>query len=107
MIDAGAAAWHEARIDGRRIARSASTLDVDGARYFPPSDVDMRFLTVKRAFSLCPYKGIARYYTVTVGDSVVPRGAWTYRHPLPGSGRIRGYIAFGDRIDVVEATTGP
>jgi uncharacterized protein (DUF427 family) len=44
--------------------------------------------------SYCPYKGTASYWTVTVGDTVVPDLAWSYEDPIPESVEIRGLLSF-------------
>jgi uncharacterized protein (DUF427 family) len=35
--------------------------------YFPPEDVRHEYLAATRAWSLCAWKGVARYYAVRAG----------------------------------------
>jgi uncharacterized protein (DUF427 family) len=44
--------------------------------------------------SLCPWKAIASYYSVTVGDQRYKNAAGTYRHPSPLARRIKDHVAF-------------
>ncbi len=62
--------------------------------YLPPEDVQLQYLTRTTDRSYCEWKGHAGYYTLTVGDRVVPNAAWFYADPTPNFGPIRGYIAF-------------
>ncbi len=62
--------------------------------YLPPEDVKMEFLEETGNHSYCEWKGIASYYSVTVGDRTAPGAAWFY--PVPGKEfvPINNYIAF-------------
>jgi uncharacterized protein (DUF427 family) len=50
--------------------------------------------------SLCPWKGIASYYTVEVGGRSARNAAWTYRHPFPWIRKIRDHVAFWGGVEV-------
>lgn len=90
----------EASLAGQVIARSDRTVLIEGNHYFPPQDVDERFLHRTRMKSLCPWKGIASYYTVDV-DGIRSRNAsWSYRHPSPLARRIKNHIAFWGAVDI-------
>lgn len=93
----------EAVFNGQVIARSGDTVVVEGNRYFPFGDVDQRFLTPSRMKSLCPWKGVASYYTVEVDGQRDVNAAWTYRHPLPLARRVKGRVAFWGDVTVREA----
>ncbi len=92
----------EACLAGQVIAPSDRTLVLEGNHYFPPEDVEDRFLTRTRMKSLCPWKGIASYYTVDVGTARARDGAWTYRHPSPFARRIKNHVAFWSDVGVHE-----
>lgn len=64
--------------NGAVLAQTDHTVVVEGNRYFPPETLDRAYFTESRARSLCPWKGIARYYTVTVDGDVNPNAAWYY-----------------------------
>jgi uncharacterized protein (DUF427 family) len=69
--------------------------------YVNKLDVRMDLLTPTDTTSRCPYKGTARYWTLTT-----PRGehvdlAWSYPSPFRESSQIAGLIAFyDDRVDL-------
>jgi uncharacterized protein (DUF427 family) len=50
----------------------------------------------------CPYKGVASYYSVKVGDRLIPDIAWYYRHPIPECAKIENLISlFNERVDAL------
>jgi uncharacterized protein (DUF427 family) len=70
--------------------------------YLPKVDVRMDLLVPTETESHCPYKGIARYWSVRAGETVTPDLAWSYPTPLPESQKISGLIAFfNERVDHV------
>ena len=85
---------YQAVWQGVVLARSADTVVVEGNRYFPADSVEAGYLEASRTRTLCPWKGVASYHSVTV-DGVSNRdAAWTYRHPSFLARRIKGRIAF-------------
>jgi len=62
--------------------------------YLPPGDVATEHLSPTTSRTFCEWKGLAHYYTVTVGDRIAADGAWAYAHPTPGFETIAGYLAF-------------
>ena len=62
--------------------------------YLPKADVHLELLRPSDKLTACPYKGRASYYSVVVGDRVVPDVAWTYTFPIPEQPKIAGLIAF-------------
>lgn len=88
----------EAVFNGQVVAHSDSTVVVDGNHYFPPEAVQRQFLHRSRTRSLCPWKGVASYYTVEVDGVRDRNAAWTYRHPSPLARRIKNHVAFGHGV---------
>ena len=69
--------------------------------YMPKTDVRMDLLTPTVTVTECPYKGAARYWTVTVDGSDHNDIAWGYDAPLPESQKVAGMVAFyNERVDV-------
>lgn len=62
--------------------------------YIPPEDVQMEYLTKTERQSYCEWKGVANYYTLTVGDRTEENTAWFYPEPTPNFKPIQNYIAF-------------
>jgi uncharacterized protein (DUF427 family) len=54
----------EAVFEGHIVAASEHTIVVEG-NHFPPEAVRWEYLTRTRMKTLCPWKGIASYYTVS------------------------------------------
>ena len=94
---------YEAIFNGQVIARSNATILVEGNRYFPPEALESEFLQRTRMKSLCPWKGVASYYTVEVDGARDTNAAWTYRHPSPLARRIKNHVAFWGRVRVVQS----
>lgn len=93
----------EAIFNGVVVARSADTVLVEGNHYFPPDSVEQCYLARSRARSLCPWKGLAGYYTVEVDGVRARNAAWTYRHPSPLARRIKDHVAFWGGVQVTGA----
>jgi uncharacterized protein (DUF427 family) len=69
--------------------------------YLPKTDVRMDLLAPTETTSHCPYKGQAEYWSATIGESVHPDVAWSYRTPLPESQKIAGLVCFyPERVDI-------
>ena len=48
------------------LAETPWTVRVEGNHYFPPESLRREYFLDSRTKSVCPWKGLARYYTVTV-----------------------------------------
>ena len=77
---------------------------LEGNVYFPPEAVRHEYLSTTRAWSLCPWKGLARYYTVHAGGHENRNAAWYYPHPSPLARKIRTHVAFWNGVQVELAT---
>jgi len=62
--------------------------------YIPKVDVRMDLLTPTDQHTGCPYKGIARYWSVATGETTHPNLVWSYPTPLPESEGIAGLLSF-------------
>ncbi len=94
----------QAMFNGQVIATSDDTVVVEGNHYFPLDSVRPEVLRASRTKSLCPWKGVASYYTVEVGGITGPDAAWTYRHPSPLARRIKNRVAFWGPVRVLDNT---
>jgi uncharacterized protein (DUF427 family) len=67
----------------------------------PKTDVRMDLLTATDTTTACPYKGTARYWSVTVGGETHEDVVWGYDSPLPESQEILGLVCFyNEKVDV-------
>ena len=90
----------DARWNGALIAQSDDTVVVEGNHYFPADAVDAAALKPSSTTTVCPWKGTARYYSLSVGDAVNPDAAWYYPNPKVEAEQIRGRIAFWKGVEV-------
>jgi uncharacterized protein (DUF427 family) len=68
--------------------------------YFPRGDVRTDLMERTATHSRCPLKGEASYWTLEVGDRLVPDAVWGYEEPIPEAAAIAGHVAFyWDRVD--------
>ncbi|MBS2963556.1 DUF427 domain-containing protein [Actinocrinis puniceicyclus] len=86
--------------NGRVLAETERTKTVEGNHYFPPESVNLDYFTKSRTRTLCPWKGLANYYTVTVDGNVNPDAAWYYPHPSPLARRIKNHVAFWNGVTI-------
>ena len=90
----------EARWNGALIARSDDTVVVEGNHYFPAEAVDTALLRPSDTTSICPWKGIAHYHSLSVDGADNADAAWYYPDPKPEAAAIRGRIAFWKGVTV-------
>lgn len=92
--------------EGVVIAESATTTRVDGYEYFPPESIDWSHLEPSSQTSVCPWKGLASYYDVVVGERRLPAAAWSYRDPSPAASLIKDHVAFWKGVKVLGVRSG-
>jgi uncharacterized protein (DUF427 family) len=86
--------------NGAVIAESDRTRVVEGNHYFPPDSVRREHLRETATHTTCPWKGVASYYDVVVGNEVNRDAAWYYPETKDAANDIRGYIAFWRGVSV-------
>jgi uncharacterized protein (DUF427 family) len=70
--------------------------------YLPFGDVRTELLEASDTVTVCPYKGRARYWSLRVGDTVVPDAVWSYPDPIPENPKIRDLLCFyNERVDLI------
>ncbi len=85
------------------IAESDQTIIVENNHYFPPDSVKMEYIKDrKEAAYICPWKGVADYYDVVVGNERAKGAAWVYPKPKEAAKEIAGYFAFWRGVRVEE-----
>ncbi|MFJ8043299.1 DUF427 domain-containing protein [Kitasatospora sp. NPDC096147] len=90
---------------GAMIASSRSALRVletshPPVYYLPAADVLEDLLAPAEGVSVCEWKGLARYWDLTVGHRRAAQAAWSYPAPLPGYRALRdAYAFYPGRVD--------
>ena len=86
--------------NGAVVAETPRTIRVEGNQYFPPESLRREFFTESATKSLCPWKGVARYYDLTVDGQVNADAGWYYPNPSPLARRIKNHVAFWHGVEV-------
>ncbi|MGH8503905.1 MAG: DUF427 domain-containing protein [Gammaproteobacteria bacterium] len=62
--------------------------------YIAPGDVHGELLETSPTHTVCPYKGIASYRTLKLGERRIEDAAWVYHQPLENALKVRDYLCF-------------
>lgn len=84
----------KATYNGVVLAESDTYEVVEGNIYFPPEAVNMEYFDGTARTTSCPWKGVASYYSIKVGDDVLDNAAWYYPQPKQAAEKIRDHVAF-------------
>ena len=87
---------------GQVIAESKDTVVVEGNHYFPLGSLAPGVLEPSTHTSVCPWKGMANYYSIKVGDQCNRDAAWYYANPKEAASNIKGRVAFWKGVTVVD-----
>jgi uncharacterized protein (DUF427 family) len=85
---------------GQVLAESDKTVVVEGNHYFPPDAVRREFFAPSDTHTVCPWKGLASYYTVNVDGATNSDAAWYYPEPKKEAAQIRDHVAFWHGVTV-------
>ena len=98
------------RVDGTVVADSTNPTilfetGLPARYYLPADDVRLDLLTPTDTTSGCPYKGVARYWSITVGGAENAAEhvdlVWGYDYPLPESALVKGMLCFyNEKVDL-------
>ncbi|MDI3313046.1 MAG: DUF427 domain-containing protein [Mycobacterium sp.] len=87
------------RVNGELVADTTAALRLQessypAVHYIPMNDVVQERLRRTDTTTYCPFKGEARYYSVTTAAGTVDDAIWTYEQPHPAVAAIAGHVAF-------------
>ncbi|KAF4636962.1 hypothetical protein G7Y89_g1120 [Cudoniella acicularis] len=91
-----------ATVSGRTIAETDEYEVVEGNIYFPPSSVNMSYMSKTDLSTHCPRKGDASYYSINLDKTELKNAAWYYPDPKEKAKNIKDYVAFYKNIVTVE-----
>ncbi len=90
----------KAILNGTVVAESDETIMVEGNHYFPPASIVSEHFSETDHQTVCPWKGTAGYYDVTVDGRTSRNAAWFYRDPKDAASQIKDYVAFWGDVRV-------
>ena len=88
--------------NGATLAESDDTVVVEGNHYFPKDSVQWELFEATKTTSMCPWKGKASYYTVSVAGKDSRDKAWAYLDPKDAAANIKDHVAFWRDVEIVE-----
>jgi uncharacterized protein (DUF427 family) len=97
-----------AAVAGELMADSTDVIlveeDENPARYyFPRTDVRMDKLERSTSMTKCPFKGTARYYSVSTAGKKLADAVWTFEEPFEEHRELKDRIAFyADELPEIE-----
>jgi uncharacterized protein (DUF427 family) len=86
--------------NGKVIAESDVTEEVEGNVYFPETSLKREYFKPSSTTSTCPWKGQARYYNLLIEGQDNPDAAWYYPDPKPAARKIKGHVAFWRGVEI-------
>jgi uncharacterized protein (DUF427 family) len=70
--------------------------------YIPKEDVQMNLLEQTQKITRCPYKGLATYYSVKLGNRTYDNVAWSIPDPIRENPKIKNLICFfNEKVDLI------
>ena len=82
------------------LAESDAFETVEGNIYFPPDSINREFFRESDHQTTCPWKGVASYYDIVVGDRENSGAAWYYPQPSEAASHIKDHVAFWKGVQV-------
>jgi uncharacterized protein (DUF427 family) len=86
--------------NGKVIAKSDKTVEIEGNQYFPLDSVTAGYLTDSELQTSCPWKGTASYFNLNVDGEISKDSAWSYKSPKDAAASIAGHVAFYRMVEV-------
>lgn len=82
------------------IAESDQTIVIENNHYFPHDSIKKEYFGSSETHSICPWKGKASYYTITVDGKQNKDAAWYYPKAADKAKRIENHVAFWKGVNV-------
>jgi uncharacterized protein (DUF427 family) len=82
------------------LAESDDTVVIEGNHYFPASTLKKEFIKETDTHSVCPWKGTASYYSLSVNGKENQDAVWYYPTPSELAKGIKDHVAFWKGVQV-------
>lgn len=86
--------------NGAVLAESDTTERVEGNHYFPPESLNKNYFKEASSTTVCPWKGTANYFDITVNGETNAGAAWTYHEPKEKAQNIKNHVAFWQGVEI-------
>jgi uncharacterized protein (DUF427 family) len=86
--------------NGAVLAEAEETVLLEGNHYFPAESLRHEYFADSPTTSVCPWKGTAHYYSVTVDGQRNADAAWYYPEPKAKAAQIKDHVAFWKGVQV-------
>jgi uncharacterized protein (DUF427 family) len=86
--------------NGKVVAESDKTLELDGNVYFPESSLKREYFRASTTTSTEPANGQKRYMTIVIDGQDNQDAAWYYPDPKPLARKVKGYVSFWRGVEV-------
>lgn len=86
--------------NGKIIAESDTTINIEGNQYFPINTVNKKFLRESDTHTVCHWKGTASYYNIEVDGKTNQDAVWYYPTPSKLAEKIQNHVAFWRGVKV-------
>lgn len=88
--------------NGKVIAESDNTIIVENNHYFPQNSINTDFIIDSEHTSVCPWKGLASYKSLTVDDKINENAVWYYPNPKEAATKIKDHFAFWKGVEIID-----
>ncbi len=89
--------------NGQVLAESDDIVNIEGNAYFPVESLNKDFFQDSGTHTVCPWKGTASYYSLSVDGKENADAAWYYPAPRDAAKVIKDRVAFWKGVEVVDA----
>ncbi|MEM9849237.1 MAG: DUF427 domain-containing protein [Bacteroidota bacterium] len=89
--------------NGQVLAESDDLVNVEGNYYFPEESLNKAHFKDSKTNTVCPWKGTASYYSITVDGKENKDAAWYYPTPKDAAASITNRVAFWKGVEVADA----
>ncbi len=96
--------FHDAVIGSTKDALKLTERGHDPVYYIPRDHVEMAFFQDSDHQTTCPFKGEARYWSLSAEGYAAENAVWSYEQPKEAASAIAGYLAFyPDKVRIAVA----